>query len=87
VVLRLHSVQVRIDDVEKPTTIATYWLLTDSIDRCRVGFLQAKDAKKEGAQEGNMMENWFVLVVVLMHCNLQYSSTSDGVWGNRFEFI
>lgn len=49
VVLRLRSVQVRIDGVEKPA-IAAIWV-TDGIDRCRVGFLKAKYAEKEGSSE------------------------------------
>ena len=49
VVLRLRSVQVCIDGVEKPA-IAANWV-TDGIDRCRVGFLKAKYAENEGSSE------------------------------------
>jgi hypothetical protein len=49
VVLRLRSVQVRINGVEKPA-IAANWV-TDGIDRCRVGFLKATYVEKEGSSE------------------------------------
>ena len=71
VVLRLRSVQVRVDNVEKPA-IAANWV-TDGIDRCRVGFLKAKYAEKEGSRE----EYDGRLVQVVSICDKNSESLED----------
>lgn len=75
VVLRLRSVQVKIDGVEKPA-IAAYWV-TDGIDRCRVGFLKAKIAEREGLREE--YDGRLVQVVSILNKNSESSQDRAAV--------
>jgi hypothetical protein len=71
VVLRLRSVQVNIDGVERPA-VAAYWV-TDGIDRCRVGFNKAELTETRSSRE----EYDGRLVKVVAICGKNSESSED----------
>jgi hypothetical protein len=78
VVLRLRSVQVNIDGVERPA-VAAYWV-TDGIDRCRVGFIKAELTETQSSRE----EYDGRLVQVVAICRKNSESSEDRAAARRY---
>ncbi len=67
-VVCLRKVQIQVEGREE-TAIAAYWWVTDSVDRCRVGFLQCHMVKQAARFNGALAQVTHVFNVDPTYCD------------------